>query len=77
MVNPDGPTPDPGDLLTVEDMLSNVTAILENYVEPWDAERIAAKAVEILVRSGYVIEWGVASDGTPLYEARGNVTITL
>ncbi len=77
MVNPDGPPPDPGNLNTAEEMVSNVTAILGQYVEPWDAERIARKAVAILVASGHVTEWGMTEDGTPLYEARAHIVFTV
>ena len=77
MVNPDGPTLDPGNLTTPEDMVRNVVAILEQYVEPWDAERIAHKAVAILISSGHVIEWGMNADGDPLYEARAHIVFAL
>ena len=56
--------------LTEDEMLENVINILAQHIEPGDAWPIACRAVDILIREGYVSEWGFTETGEPLYEAR-------
>ena len=71
MVDPlDLPPDDHLTLLTEDEMLENVTTILRQHVELGDAWHIARRAVDILIREGYVSEWGFTEHGVPLFEAR-------
>ena len=66
----DLPPAEPDVLLTDEQMYDNITRILNEYVSEDEAMRIARRAADILIREGYVTEWGLNEWGLPLYEAR-------
>lgn len=66
-MNPDGPVPNPGDLMTADEIAGLIAGGLAAYVSPDDALRIAIRGIDAYLRHRGAIEWGVNEHGEALY----------